>query len=204
MAYVTLPEFKSFARITDSDDDYPTLCIEAAQEFTDRFCGRTFTVPTTTTTRYYRPSRDARQLLAFDDLADLVGLTVYTDEALDGTFSTLIGLTTEYRPTVPHDPTWPYTAIKTADKYWFPQSWGGDLATVEVTGHFGWAAVPYSVKHANLLYANRLYQRHKSPQGVQGAGFPGTGGEIVVPWSDPEVTMLLQKYQNVASRIGFA
>lgn len=203
MAYATRDELKAFGGIGDGDDDYVDLCLSAGQEFIDRFCGRTFAVPTTTTTKYYRPTRDARQLLAFDDLADLTGLTVYTDEALDGSFSTLIGLTTEYRPTIPHDPSWPYTAIKTADKYWFPQSWSGDLSTVKVTGHFGWAAIPASVKHANLLYGNRLYQRRKSPQGVFG-GFAGTGGEITVPWSDPDVTMGLQKYQRVASRLGFA
>jgi hypothetical protein len=79
---------------------------------------------------------------------------------------------------------------------WFPvAACTGRLARVQVTGTWGWPAVPVDVKQACLLLAARLFIRKESPQGV--AGF-GEFGAIRVRSADPDVVALLEPYRRNA------
>jgi hypothetical protein len=67
--------------------------------------------------------------------------------------------------------------------------------TVQVTGSFGWSAVPLDVRMACILQAQRLFKRFDSPLGV--AGF-GDMGVIRVSRVDTDVQALLAPYVKVS------
>lgn len=86
----------------------------------------------------------------------------------------------------------PFTSIVRTD--------GGELSEepIEVTGVWGWPAVPAAVRQACLLQTSRVFRRADSPMGV--AGFGEFGG-IRVSQFDPDVKALLAPYCIVG---GFA
>ena len=65
-------------------------------------------------------------------------------------------------------------------------------AGVQITGVWGWPAVPAPVVDACYLQAERIYQRRNSPMGVAG---PNEFGQLTaLAPLDPDVRMLLQPY----------
>jgi len=76
--------------------------------------------------------------------------------------------------------------------YWFPT--GGREATVQVTGTFGWDAVPDAIEQACILQAARYFKRADSPMGV--AGFDAMG-VVRLSRIDPDIATLLEPYCRI-------
>jgi hypothetical protein len=86
-----------------------------------------------------------------------------------------------------------YTHIRAVGDYLFTQ-WEGE-ATVEVTGTWGWSAVPIAVTQACVIQSSRIYKRLDSPLGV--AGISDIGIMRVSNQLDPDVAQLVSPYRRI-------
>jgi gp6-like head-tail connector protein len=202
--YCTVEELKSRLGITDTADNFElNRAVEEASRYVDEITGRYFY--RATDTRTYVPESISR--LGIDDLATTTGLAVKVDRDGDGTFEETWTLGTDYALEVApgryntgaKGEPWPYTAIVviTGGKL-FPFTWmWSHLDRVQVTGTFGWPAVPMNVREAALITAADTYKLREAPFGVMGFGEMG----VVRVGANMRVQSLLRRYIN-PSRVG--
>jgi len=193
--YVTLALVKKALRITDDiDDDILELSIEAASREIDGYCERVFYQ--TTESRVFIPQDSFTTQI--DDLVTLTSLkTSTTGETFDTTWAA-----TDYQlePNngIAGGLETPSTRIRAIGDYVFPtwvaQNVNHYEATVQVTGTWGWSAVPTAVEQAALLLTLRQYRRYDSPLGI--AGFDEMGA-VRVGRTDPDVAKLLNPFRKV-------
>ena len=188
--YTDLTTIKLSLGITDNvDDTWLEICVTAASRAIDNFTERVFY--TTEGSRVYIPYDNF--LVEIDDLASLT--TLKTSTNVDGVFDQTWG--TNDRQLEPLNgiaggiPS-PTTHIRAVGDYWFPTA--GQEATVEVTGTFGWSAVPDAVEQACILQAARYFKRADSPMSV--AGFDAMG-VVRLSRIDPDIATLLEPYCRI-------
>ena len=195
--YCSLNEIKAAARITDSvDDTLLELSVESASRQIDGACDRIF-YNAGTATRVYLPT-DPYQT-EIDDLISLT--TLKTSSAADGNFDVTWSATDyELQPLNGRSggAYSPYTDIKAIGDYLFPvwttNTTNSNEATVQVTGVWGWSAVPTAIKQATIILGLRQFKRYDSPLGV--AGF-GDIGAIRVGRLDPDVEALIHPFKKI-------
>lgn len=189
--YASTAEIKAALRITDAvDDTLLNMAGSAASELIDGYVGRSF--GTVTATRYYAPDNDS--LCRVDDLAG-TAITLVTSSNADGVWDqtwTAGDYQLEPLNGVSEGLSVPYTRLRAVGSYWFPTASG--KSTVKLTGVFGWASIPVTVKQAACLQAERIYKRLDSPLGV--AGFGDIGVMRVTRSVDPDVAVLLEPYKR--------
>ncbi|MBO0813558.1 MAG: phage head-tail connector protein [Actinobacteria bacterium] len=193
--YITADELKARLAITGtSDDDQVQQAVQGASRAIDGYCERYFWQAADT--RTYIP-RDL-YLTRTDDLVSVT--TLATDPggtaATGGTFPVTWpagsfqllpvnpGRTGEQRP---------YTAIRAVGGLTFPWVTPVLLARmdrVQVTGVFGWPAVPQAVSTAAQILAADLFKLKDAPFGVAGFGEFG----VVRIDANPQVSALLGPY----------
>lgn len=193
--YCTLQDAKNALRISDDiDNTILELAIESASREIDGYCERQFFQATET--RVYVP-RDSFTC----EIDDLVSLTTLKSSSTGSSFDTT-WTSSDYQlePVngIAGGLTTPYTRIRAIGDYtfpvWEPSNVNHYEATVQVTGTFGWSAIPTAIKQASLLLALRQYRRYDSPLGV--AGFDELG-VIRVGRIDPDVEKLLMPFRKV-------
>jgi hypothetical protein len=151
--------------------------------------------------REYTP--DNGGCLEIDDLSTVTGLIVKIDNDGNGTFETTLTINTDFRvePINAPDqtPVVPYTQLRIigSSSYAWPQPYY-DRPTVQVTGTFGWSAVPDEIAEACLLQAAQLYKARQNVFGfvpvgdfgavskIRGALNPIAQG-LVAPYAKPSV-----------------
>lgn len=204
--YCTVAELKSQLRITDTDDDTPlAIAVTAASRAVDHSCNRQFGQTSPAAARYYTYEGGemygglaCRQALEIDDLMSTTNLVVKVDTDDDGVFEETLTIDTDFRlyPWNAAADGRPWTHLVLASDGTFPT----ELRSVEVTGLWGWSAVPTLVKQATLIQAARFFQRRNSPYGV--AGSPDMGNELrLLARLDPDVAMMVstvKRYWTVA------
>jgi len=176
--------------------------ITASSRSIDNFCDRTFWQTAADTPRtFVAPNCGPLVFGANNDLATFV--SVKTDEGGTGSFTTTWSAS-DYE-LHPLNPTagaevQPWTSLRSTGARQWPYPTGtGRSARVQISGTWGWAAVPEAVKQACLIWAARIYKRKESPEGVAGWG---DFGQIRIGRTDPDVIGLLEPYQLYP--IGFA
>ena len=200
--YCTVEELKSRLQIGDTADDFEvTLAVQAACRSIDEITGRYFWRGNDV--RTYIPESIYSQTL--DDLVSVTTLKVDRDG--DGVFEESWTQGTDYALQVApgkYNPAakgeqWPYTAAVVAQSgKLFPFTWVmTHLDRIQVTGVFGWPAVPLAVKQAALIAAADLFRLKDAPFGV--AGF-GEFGAVKIT-ANPRVMSLLKRYIN-GQRVG--
>ena len=190
--YATLAEVKASLRIPADDtidDTLIELAVEAASRQIDQACERIFYQDSGT--RYFVP-RDS-YVCEIDDLASLT--TLKTSSGADGTYD-ITWQATDYQ-TEPLNGIVggiesPLTQIRAIDDYLFTID-GGE-ATVQVTGTWGWSAIPSAIKQAAIILSSRVFRRNDSPLGV--AGF-GDIGVVRVSKLDPDVEAMIMPYKKI-------
>lgn len=188
--YTDLTTLKLSLSITDTvDDSWLEICITAASRAIDNFTERVFYQ--TEGTRVYVPYDNF--VVETDDIATLT--TLKTSTNVDGVFDQTWKVSDrQLEPLngiaggIPS----PTTHIRAVNDYWFPTA-GGE-ATVQVTGTFGWAAIPDAVEQACILQSARYFKRADSPMGV--AGFDAMG-VVRLSRIDPDIATLLEPYCRV-------
>lgn len=181
--YVGVDQLKAQLNIDlldTSDDAELTDACYSASRWIDDYCERVFFQSSSDETRTFVPTD--LWCLKLPEFCDLVSVTTLkTDSGGDGVFETT-WLTSDYQ-LLPVNPssgaeTKPYTKVKAVGGQTFPWIVSGvtmreDL--VQITGIWGWPAVPYAVKSAARLLAAELYRIKDAPLGVAGEG------EFVMP-----------------------
>lgn len=189
--YIELSLLKSSLQIEDTLlDDFLELAIESASRQIDAACERVF-YQSDAETRYFTP-RDSF-VTEIDDLRTLTTLKTSSDadenfdvtwQAKDYQLEPLNGQAGGID--------FPTTQIRAVDEYLFTVV--GKEATVQVTGDWGWDAVPTQIKQACLILAGRLFERRNSPLGI--AGFSDVGAVFVSKF-DSDIDKLLQPFKKV-------
>lgn len=205
--YCTLPELQSWNSATaTAQTENQERAIEAASRAIDQYTQRHFWQDGTSLTpkaRTFPAPTDQRVLCLgeFNDLTPVVAPVVKTDDSGDGVFETTWTAGTDYE-LLPLNPAGapeqrPYTTVRaTGMGRWFPvPTCTGRLARVEVTGIWGWPAIPVDVTQACLILASRFYKRKESPDGVSNWGDLGV---IRIGRTDPDVMALLDPYRRTA------
>ena len=193
--YCTVEELKSRLGITDTTDDFEvTLAADGACRAIDEICGRYFWRGTDT--RTYEPESIYEQ--QFDDIVSVSSFKVDFDG--DGVYEQTWTQGTDFALTVSpgqHNPAakgeqWPYTGIQVINTSKFiPFVWPlSHRDRIQITGVFGWPAVPKNVKTASLLAASQIFRIKDAPFGIMGFGDLG----VVRVQSMPQVMWLLRRY----------
>ena len=140
--------------------------------------------------RHYTP--DSAYVLEVDDIVTVTSLK--TDEDGDGTFENTWTLNTDYtreplNAAADGEP-WTQFCVHPTGGFLFPV---GVPRSVEVTGKFGWTAVPAEVKLATKMLAHRYVKRvREAATGVVGFGMDGA--VVRVMSVDPDVQDLLAPF----------
>jgi hypothetical protein len=201
--YATRPEFQAWSQ-SDSSTKFDQMdsVVTAASRAIDEYCQRRFyqdgTVPAPVTRTFMAVDGRFLRLGPFNDLVSLS--TLKTDAAGDGTFETT-WTTTDYElGPLDRPPGRPYTQIDTIAGLQFPTSQRpGRSARVEVTGVWGWAAIPPEVHNACLIKAARLFTRMQSPNGI--AGVDAFGPVRINRSEDGDVITLLDPLRHPATAV---
>lgn len=188
--YCSLADVKGALRITDTvDDSLLELAVESASRQIDGHCERVFY--NGVETRIFTPSDS--YVCIIDDVASLT--TLKTSSDADGVFD-ITWQTSDYQLEPLNGKSGglvtPATQIRAVGDYTFPVD--AQDATVQITGTFGWSAVPTAVRQASILLASRQYKRYDSPLGVTGFGDLGV---IRVSNIDPDIAKLLEPFMRV-------
>jgi len=194
--YCSVEEVKSRLGIPDTSDDLELqLAVEAASRSVDEVTRRYFWRGTSVRTYipesiYYQSTDD---LVSVTTLAvDRDGDGVYEETWTQGTdYQLQVGLG-KFNATAKGEQ-WPYTGFNIVGPKFIPITWPwSHLDRIQVTGVFGWPAVPLAVKQAALVTAADLFRLKDAPFGV--AGF-GEFGAVRIQ-ANPRVMSLLQRYIN--------
>ena len=193
VAAATVKEWLGIPTATLTEDAAIAAAISAAEDRIDKFCGRTFVVPSGTSVRSCRPWSSTTVIVPAE-IAQTTSLAVKTDTADDGVFDTTLTITDDFY-LGPNDLA-PWTELTRVAGYWPNPSSG--RASVEVTAYFGYAmTVPDSVVQAATMLAARLYQRRSSPLGFQ-TGVSNEFGAVRISRLDPDISGLLTGYRRLA------
>jgi hypothetical protein len=199
--YCSVEELKSRLVITDTADDFELqLAVESACRSIDEVCGRYFWRGTDT--RTYVPESIYGQ-----QLDDIVSVTTFkTDQDGDGIYESTWTLGTDYALTVApgkyntaaKGEVWPYTGFTILGPKFIPYTWPwSHQDRIQVTGVFGWPAVPMAVKQAALIAAADLFRLKDAPFGVAGFGEFG----VVRIQANPRVMSMVKRYIS-GQRVG--
>lgn len=199
--YATRPEFEAWVQLTDQvDAAVMDSVLDSVTRWEDEYCDRHFWQDGTVGSPVARSFTPCYQYRL--DIDDLVSVSTFkTDEAGDGTFETTWSVS-DYQLHPVNRPTGrPYTKVETVAGRLFPLRY--DHSTrgnrVEITGVWGWPAVPGPVKQACLIQASRELKRRYSPEGV--AGFGEFGPVRIGSRLDPDVQLMLDPYRRSGVRV---
>jgi hypothetical protein len=195
--YATLADVKGAFRITDNvDDALIELSIESASREIDGYCERVF-YNAGTATRVYIPTDTF-----YTETDDIISVTTLKTSSTGESFDTTWSASGDYQleplngisgGLVGH----PATRIRAIGSYlfplWDPKNVNSHEATVQVTGVFGWSAVPTAIRQATIILAMRQFKRYDTPLGVS---FDELGA-LRVGRVDPDVEKLLMPFKKV-------
>jgi hypothetical protein len=177
-AYASMAILKAELNIGQADTSYDTkleMALNAASRQIDRHCGRRFWQdPATVQREYYA---DNAVECYTDDISTTTGLVVRIDDNDDGTYPTILTITTNFillpRNADHEVPDMPFGLIRLVDNGLnsFPV-WSSGRPSVRVTAKFGFPAVPDDIAKACLIQATQLFKASDAVFG--GLNFDGS------------------------------
>jgi hypothetical protein len=150
--------------------------VNTASRAVDGWCGRYFYPDQAATARVFVALNS--YCVPIDDLWDTATAVVKTDSGQDGTFETTLTVSTHYmfepiNSVVGGIGGWPATKVRLVGGQLFTSPFYG-RPQLQVTGKWGWTAVPDPVKQATLQIVGELWKRKDAPFGVLGGQEFGT------------------------------
>jgi hypothetical protein len=188
--YCSLQDVKSALRLTDNvDDGLLEKAIESASRRIDGYCGRFFYKTASTAINIYPINEYLLRMP--EDLANST-VTIKIDTAANGTYATTLTQGVDYilEPTDASLRGYPYVHARMVGGATFPLFTIPSFPTCQVTGFWGWNAVPADVSQACVLLAMRQFARLNAALGV--VGFADMA--LQVRAVDPDVRDLLNQY----------
>ena len=188
-AYCTLSEVKSAFRITDTvDDTLLEQAINSASREIDGWCERIF-YSFGVATRVNVPTDGV-----LTETEDLISVSAVKTASSGTTFDTT-SATTDYQLEplngVSGGLSVPFTRIRAVGDYQFSDHTAE--ASVQVTGEFGFDAVPTAVKKAAIILSQRGFKRFDTPLGITYDEM----GSMRVGRVDPDVEKLLSPWKRL-------
>lgn len=171
--YPAIEALKSRLGIGDTVDDLElhSACF-AASRWVEQYCQRVFYRSAAATVRTFIPQNAYR--LPMPEFNDLVSVSaVATDTSGDGTFETT-WTAADYQLWPPNPGAGPeqqpYTQIHAVGAQTFPRPTFGAARqdVVQITGVYGWASVPQSVRQGALMKAAEIFKLKDAPFGLAG------------------------------------
>ena len=202
--YTSREEIKSRLNISDTKDDFEIdLAVQAAARWIEGRCGRHFYQMQDT--RTYVPesiwAAHIDDVVSVSQLAvDPQGTGVFSQIWTQGVHYELAVGERRYNPMASGEAQ-PYREIRVigGGTMFFPFIWPlYRQDRIQVTGVFGWPAVPPAVTQAALLLASDLFKLKDAPFGVQGMADFG----MVKVQAGSQVEYLLQKYIDPSRKVG--
>lgn len=201
--YTTLEELKSRLKINDdNDDDMLLVAVAAASSAIEKYTGRYFYRQTAT--QVFRSS-DV-EILHVPDLVSVATLKV--DTAGHGVYNQ-VWSPTDYRlepanALTENGEPWPYTRIRAmvtgGGSYWWPYIFPlSNPDRIQISGVFGWPAMPALVRQAALQLSENLFKLKDVGQGdTEGSAALGVQkiGQSTV------LSQLLARYVRSGSKVG--
>ncbi len=190
-AYATVNQLK--IRLNVDSSVLLEELIEAASAEVDGYCGRSFGQHGTAETPQTRVFTADDGLTCFvDDLVSVSALR--TDGDGDRVYESLWSATDyDLSPDNASQKGQPYTAIHVAPMA--AHAFTTQRRAVQVSGIWGWPAVPKPITEATLIYAGILFKRKDAPFGVLGEG--SFGAVVMAHRMDPQVEQLLLPYRKL-------
>ena len=188
--YCTLQDVKSALRLTDNvDDGLLEKAIESASRRIDGYCGRFFYKTASTAINLYPINEYLLRMP--EDLANAT-VTIKIDTTANGTYATTLTQGVDYilEPTDASLRGYPYVHARMVGGATFPLYTTPSFPTCQVTGFWGWNAIPADVSQACVLLAMRQFARLNAALGV--VGFADMA--LQVRAVDPDVRDLLNQY----------
>lgn len=188
--YCTLQDVKSALRLTDNvDDGLLEKAVESASRRIDGYCGRFFYKTASTAINLYPINEYLLRMP--EDLANAT-VTIKIDTNANGTYATTLTQGVDYilEPTDASLRGYPYVHARMVGGATFPLFTVPSFPTCQVTGFWGWNAVPADVSQACVLLAMRQFARLNAALGV--VGFADMA--LQVRAVDPDVRDLLNQY----------
>ncbi len=173
--------------------------VTSVSRWIDQYCHRHFYQQTAAARVFDTCSQYVVDLGEFNDLTTLTA--VKTDTNYDGAFETTWAMG-DYQPLPRNNTaaaeTRPYDSIRAVGTQLFPLRTNRTIreGLIEITGTWGWPAIPAAVKEACLLQSSRVYKRRYSPEGI--AGYSEFGIVRVSGKLDVDVAELLGPYRRSA------
>jgi hypothetical protein len=201
--YCGLEELKDRLGITDSaDDSSAQMAIQAASSWISEYCGQPFY--RVTESRTFRPYSIWE--LPVDPVVSVSALAV--DTVGNGIFDQAWTQNVDYQLIVGHNEyninaagvARPYRRVQVLQAgKWFPFVWPySHLDRIQITGIWGWPAVPPPVSQAALVLAAQFFKEKDAPFGVAGVSDFG----VVKVQTNPWVVELLRPYINARRKVG--
>lgn len=192
--YCDLAVLKDTLGITEvSNEAHLQRALEAATQWIDDHCGRSFTLSAAPETRYYYANSDGTI-----DVVDLVTVTsIAIDDHGDRTYSTTLA-STDYELLPVNGPRYSQLRIWPTSSKSFSQ--GRQVRIVGTFGYVEGGQPPASVVQACQILATRLYSRKDAPFGILEATNLGQFERLSA--SDPDVVALLVPYVKGSSGSG--
>ena len=201
--YTDLSTFKSYLGnnvVVSASDTLASMAVTAASRAIDAYCNRSFWLDASATPRRYTPKHLTR--IDFDDdLGSTSDLVIATDASGDGTFETTWSVSDfELLPVnAPYgvkeaEPWTGMQAVGGKTLPWLVNTWLTRYDRVQITGHWGWPAVPDLVVQACLIKAAAIYHRRNTPQGI--AAFGDFAAVRISRQQDPDVAEMLEDYRK--------
>lgn len=188
--YCSLQDVKSALRLTDNvDDGLLEKAIESASRRIDGYTGRFFYKTAATAINLYPINEYLLRMP--EDLANAT-VTIKIDSAANGTYATTLTQGVDYilEPTDASLRGYPYVHARMVGGQTFPLFTVPSFPTCQVTGFWGWDAIPADVSQACVLLAMRQFARLNAALGV--VGFADMA--LQVRAVDPDVRDLLNQY----------
>jgi hypothetical protein len=195
--YCTLADLKAALRVQDSiDDSLLELAIESASREIDGYCERVFY--STSATRVYAPTNVFT--VTTDDIISVTTLK----SSSDGVTYDITWATSDYQLEPLNNVAGglvgsPFTRIRATGDYLMPtfsvNTFYEGEALLEVTGVFGWSAIPAAIRQATVILAMRLFKRLDAPLGM----ISNDMGSMRVGRFDPDVEALVAPFRKVSA-----
>ncbi len=201
--YTSLEGLKSRLKITDMmDDDQLLIALAGATGAVERYTGRYFWRQAAT--QVFR-SKDV-EILHVPDLVSVTTLHVDTHGA--GVYDQ-VWAPTDYRlepanALTENGEPWPYTRIRAmitgGGHYWWPYVFPlSNPDRIQITGVFGWPAVPALIEQVTLQLAQDAFKlKDTGPGGVEGA----TDWGVTKIGGSPILKDMLSTYMRGSSKVG--
>lgn len=201
--YIGLDEFKDRLGIDDpADDSQAQIAIQSVCQWINDYCGRHFN--RVTETRTFQPGN-----IWLQEIDDVVAVTaVRLDMDGDGVYELALTQNTDYQLRL-GDGDYNVNSTGVARPYkqlqiiqtgnWLPFTWPfTNLNRVQITGTWGWPAVPPPVTQAAFILAADIFKMKDAPFGVSGVSDYGAIKISANPW----LVEMLRKYVNSKKKVG--